>query len=145
MATVAFAIVVAFALAASGQTPADDLKALQGRWAEAEIEFDGKRAEKGFLLTISGSTLFMYTPYSPGKIVQAIEIDPTKTPKTIDFKEIIGPRKGETYKGIYKIESDRIVYCTQNLTFLRRPDEFRSIVSNADWWTVTTLKKSKKP
>ena len=40
-----------------------------------------------------------------------IKVDSSKTPQTIDFTYTAGPQKGQTVKGIYKIDRDDLTVC----------------------------------
>jgi uncharacterized protein (TIGR03067 family) len=52
-----------------------------------------------------------------------IRIDPTKTPKTIDYDMTEGPTKGKTHLGIYEIEGDMVRFCFA-APGLDRPNDF---------------------
>src|SRR5258705_8120867 len=80
----------------------NDLAQLQGEWAMASGAADGfeipaamlpnmKRVCRGNELTVmNGEQLIMKS---------LIALDPTKTPKTIDYQVIDGPTKGKTLLG----------------------------------------------
>ena len=40
-----------------------------------------------------------------------IRIDPSRTPKTIDYDMTEGPTKGKTHLGIYELEGDTVRFC----------------------------------
>jgi uncharacterized protein (TIGR03067 family) len=91
-----------------------DLAQLQGEWQMVsgvangfaipeEMTRNFKRVCKDDELTVTnGDQLIMRAK---------ITLDPTKTPKTIDFKVIDGPTKGKTQLGIYELTGDQLKSC----------------------------------
>jgi uncharacterized protein (TIGR03067 family) len=66
--------------------------------AKARITFRGDRAElKGFRVTFVRDFSF--------------KLDPTKQPKQIDVTFLDGPRKGETFEGIYVVRQSEMRIC----------------------------------
>jgi uncharacterized protein (TIGR03067 family) len=73
-------------------------------------------------LVVDGDT---YTPKYEGKdIAESFRIDPETAPKSIDFTYTDGPRKGETVKGIYRLEGDRYIMCRPLRAEDPRPTRF---------------------
>jgi uncharacterized protein (TIGR03067 family) len=92
---------------------AKELAKLQGTWKRASVEVDGKKPPPQVLefvtLTVEGDR---YTLEQAGqKRTGTLKLDPTKTPKQIDFVETAGPDKGKTFVGIYEIDGDTWRYC----------------------------------
>ncbi len=105
---------------ASADDPEGDSKAsgelqhLQGSWTfealrtgddEAKSETLGKR-----VFFVGGDS---FVVFDAGKIVQAgtLQVDPTKTPRTLNFVVKQGDHRGETLLGIYQSEDDLLKAC----------------------------------
>jgi uncharacterized protein (TIGR03067 family) len=75
-----------------------------------------------------------------GKIVS---IDPTKTPKEVDYTYTRGPLKDKRQKGIYTLDGDTFVDCfPEGAADSERPTEFKSTKENG--LTLVTYKRIKK-
>src|SRR4051794_3619039 len=103
-----------------------DIEALQGTWTMASLEINGEDVSKEQVqaakLVVEGDR---YTPvFDDRTISETFTVDPDQSPKAIDFTYTDGPRKGETVKGIYKLEGDRCVMCRALLAEGERPKEF---------------------
>jgi len=59
-----------------------------------------------------------------------IKVDSSKTPHTIDFTYTVGPQKGQTVKGIYKIDRDDLTVCRGLTEQVERPTEFAAPVDS---------------
>jgi uncharacterized protein (TIGR03067 family) len=102
-------------LAAASQT-ADakkELGKLQGTWNVVALEANGQKAPaeliKNAKLVFKGDT---YTFHSGDQVIEGmVSLDLTKTPKQIDAKQLSGPGKGKTRKGIYQLEGDDLKLC----------------------------------
>ncbi len=91
-----------------------ELAKLQGEWTMVtgvadgypvpeEMRSTGKRVCKGDELTVTvGGELIMKAK---------ITVDPTKSPKTIDYQVIDGPTRGKKHLGIYAIDGDTLKSC----------------------------------
>ena len=91
---------------------------------------DFKRVCKGDELTVTnGEQLVMRAK---------ITLDPTKTPKTIDYKVIDGPTKGTTQHGIYELTGDELKSCF-GAPDAERPTDFDS--KSGDQRTSTVWKR----
>src|SRR5262245_37018673 len=107
---------VAISLVAAESDPAikKDLDLLQGEWSMVSGTADGqpmpeemrkqmKRVCKGDETTVtSGGQVFLKAK---------ISIDPSKTPKTIDYEMLEGFTKGKKQLGIYELEGDTFKAC----------------------------------
>ena len=120
----------AISLAAAEDNPAikKDMDQLQGEWSMVSGSADGqpmpeemrkqmKRVCKGDEVTVtSGGQLFLKAKVS---------IDPSKTPKTIDYEMTDGFTKGKTQLGIYELDGDTFRSCF-GAPGAERPKDFTS-------------------
>jgi uncharacterized protein (TIGR03067 family) len=119
-------LVVLFALAAAitaaGAQNADgDAKLLAGTWVVVAAEDGGKKAEPliGARVVIAGNTLTLKIGEPAGGL--HFRLDPTKTPKQIDFEK----SKDETLRGIYALNGDTLKLCF-NTGSEKRPATFET-------------------
>jgi uncharacterized protein (TIGR03067 family) len=103
-----------------------DRERLQGSWAMVSLEINGEKAPEE---EVKAARLFVeggrYTPVFDERIIsESFTLHPELTPKAIDFTYTDGPRKGETVKGIYKLEGDTYVMCRAIKADDARPKEF---------------------
>jgi uncharacterized protein (TIGR03067 family) len=102
-------------------------KLVEGVWEEASLVRNGKEVEplkKGKrVASIKGEN---FTVRVGEEVFGAtIKLDPTKTPKAIDFKPLQGPNKGLTALGIYEVKGDELRICYAEVG-KERPAEFGS-------------------
>jgi uncharacterized protein (TIGR03067 family) len=100
-----------FASLAIADDAADkEAKRLEGTWKFVSLTSDGDEAKQEFIQkarwVIQGKTITFPGP-NEGKIT--FEVDPSRSPKTIDMTSVAGP--GKTAEGIYKIEGERLMIC----------------------------------
>ena len=117
--TIAFGLLV-FVARASADDPAGDSQAsgelqhLQGSWTfesfrtgddEAKPETLGKR-----VFFVGGDS---FVVFDAGKVVQAgtLQVDPTKTPRTLNLVVKQGDHRDETLLGIYQFEDNLLKAC----------------------------------
>jgi uncharacterized protein (TIGR03067 family) len=105
---------IALVRAEDNEAARKDLAQLQGEWSMVSGTADGfpipdtmlpnsKRVCKGDELTATvGGQLIMKAK---------ITIDPSRTPKTIDYDVIEGPTKGKKHLGIYELDGDTLKSC----------------------------------
>jgi uncharacterized protein (TIGR03067 family) len=89
----------------------DDLNALQGTWSLVSDVRDGKDVPDDVVsrttLVIKGDRFTFPEDASVGTGPSGtFQIDPSRTPKAIDSTPSSGPRKGETWLGIYEVDGD---------------------------------------
>lgn len=113
---------------AEGAASESDAERLAGHWVMASLVINGENAPDDqvstAMLIVEGTH---YTPKYEGKdILETFKIDPDTKPRSIDFTYTDGPRKGETVKGIYKLEGDRYIMCRPLRAEDPRPSEFAS-------------------
>lgn len=138
-------------LASSSLRAADDeavrkeIAQLQGEWSmvsgsangqpmPAEMLKQMKRICKGDETTTTmAGQLFMKAK---------ISIDPSKDPKTIDYRMTDGPTKGKTQLGIYEVDGGTFKSCFAS-PGAERPTDFSS--KPGDGRTVSIWKREKQP
>ncbi|MBI1832352.1 MAG: TIGR03067 domain-containing protein [Planctomycetes bacterium] len=132
-----FLFASALAAGRAGDQPSD-LDRLQGTWVVVSLIEKGKAvaAEEAATIeiVIDKDT---YTAFEKGKIVvkYQFKLDPTKTPRQVDFTYLVGDDKGKTEPGIYVIEKDQVRFCLDE-DKKGRPTKFEG-----DSFSVLTLKK----
>jgi uncharacterized protein (TIGR03067 family) len=112
--------------AEESSTQKADLASLQGEWSMTTGALDGadlpeamarqfKRVCQADEVTVTnGSQVVMKAK---------ITLDPTKTPKTIDYEVLDGPTKGKKHLGIYELDGDTFKSCFA-APDTERPTEF---------------------
>jgi uncharacterized protein (TIGR03067 family) len=118
--------VLAVTLLLAPAEPADDLSHLHGTWTMVSRELNGEELAgeqvKTGKLVIEGNH---YESVLGDRSMSAtLKLDPKCSPKAVDFTYTEGPRKGETVKGIYRIENDRFVICRTLRDEDSRPTRF---------------------
>jgi uncharacterized protein (TIGR03067 family) len=105
---------------------AKDLEAMQGAWTMVSIEVNGRAVAENQVKT--GRLLVKGDKYAltmgDRTITSTVMLDPSTTPRTIDLTFDNGPTTGQTVKGIYKIEGDRLTVCRGLSRETVRPVEF---------------------
>jgi uncharacterized protein (TIGR03067 family) len=131
--------------AADDEAVKKEIAKLQGEWSmvsgsangqpmPAEMLKQMKRVCKGDETTTTmGGQLFMKAK---------ISIDPSKTPKTIDYQMTDGPTRGKTQLGIYEVDGGTFRSCFAS-PGAERPTDFSS--KPGDGRTVSIWKREKPP
>jgi uncharacterized protein (TIGR03067 family) len=121
------ALLVALQLAAAGDGEKGD-KALQGTWKAVKATVSGKEDKEAgkYRLIFKGDK---FTLEYAGKAVAKgqIKLDPSKNPKYIDLAIEKGKDdadKGKTIWGIYKVDGDKLTWCSVTSGMNDRPTEF---------------------
>jgi uncharacterized protein (TIGR03067 family) len=121
-----------------------DMALLQGEWSLVSGEIDAQPMPEEFVKTATrvakgdetivmvGGKIFMKATYT---------IDPTKTPKTIDYTMTDGPTKGKTQLGIYELAGDTVKFCFGS-PGKDRPTDFTTKESSGR--TLSVWQRSKK-
>ncbi len=108
-----------------------DVDAIQGTWKIVALEADGKQAPAEIVaalkLTFKGDTL-TFTPGEPGFSNYTYKLDPSVKPANFDMTHADGPKKGETNRGIYLLEGDRLKICFGKAD--SRPKEFTTTANS---------------
>jgi len=120
-----------------------DLEKLQGEWTMVMGEIEGqampeqmravmRRVAKDDETTITmAGQLFMKAKFT---------VDPSKTPKAIDYNMTGGPTSGKTQLGIYEIDGEQVKFCFGS-PGKERPTSFKMEAGDGRTLSVWTRKK----
>src|SRR5262245_54085172 len=106
-----------------------ELAKLQGPWrvvsAEENKEAVPNEIVENLKFVIKGDELTLAGVENIVKKVAKVKlvVDPSTTPKTIDFKIEAGSEKGTTVEGIYELKDDELRFCACTVGG-NRPQEF---------------------
>jgi uncharacterized protein (TIGR03067 family) len=93
------------------------LDGFQGTWKIVNLKANGESAPEEIVaalkLVFKDDTL-TFTPGEPGFKNYRYKLDPTTSPASFDMTHSDGSQKGETRKGIYSLEGDRLKICFSN-------------------------------
>jgi uncharacterized protein (TIGR03067 family) len=143
IAVLSIGVTVIAADAENNEAVKKDLSRLQGEWSMQSGTADGfvlpeamrtgfKRVCKGNELTVTnGDQVIMRAK---------ITIDPSKTPKMIDYDVIEGPTKGKKHLGIYEFDGSTMRSCF-GAPDMKRPTDFTS--KQGDKRTLSEWKRAK--
>jgi uncharacterized protein (TIGR03067 family) len=97
-----------------------DLKAMQGNWILNSHDVEAKWSLEGETLRVTLDDMVY---------VCKVTLDPTASPRTIDFFVQQGPNDvvGKITLGIYKIEEGQVIFCVRRPGESGRPTEFKDI------------------
>jgi uncharacterized protein (TIGR03067 family) len=149
LAAAAAALFVGAGLAAAADDKAElvkkDFKAVEGAWQPTTREVDGKKASEDDLkkAKLTFASEGKVTVERDGKTAMEgkwTNIDPTKTPKTMDTEITEGEQKGKTTLGIYEIDGDTLKICFA-APGKDRPTKFAA--GEGSGCTLVTYKRSK--
>ena len=118
--------------------PTGDEAKIQGSWAWAAAEFNGRRAHRenfaDFRRVFIGD---QWSNVKGGKPLEqgTFRLDPSRSPKAID---LIYP-DGQVYEGIYKLRGDVLEVCTA-LPGRGRPTKFASRADSG--WGLSLYKRA---
>lgn len=140
------AVTVSLAWAAEGDPAVKkDMAQLQGEWSMVSGSADGQPMPESMLkemkrichgdetTTTMAGQLFLKAK---------ITIDPSKKPKTIDYRMIGGFTKGKTQLGVYEVDGDTFKSCF-GAPGSKRPTDFTS--QPGDGRTLSVWKRQKEP
>ena len=107
-----------------------DLNGIQGTWKIVALEADGKQAPAeivAMLKFVFKDDTLTCVPGEPGFTNYKFKLDPATKPAGFAMTHADGTKQGETDKGIYALEGDRlkICFCSQArfpANLRRRPD-----------------------
>jgi uncharacterized protein (TIGR03067 family) len=94
-----------------------ELKRFAGNWVLDAGEMDGKKLSDEQIhkskIRGKGNRVILRTPHQSKKAIKArITLDPTKTPREMDFVRSAGPHKGQKLSAIYEfLGEDRYRIC----------------------------------
>lgn len=109
---------------------ADELEKFQGVWKQVSCNIDGvKNAAEEYgsqpRVTFAGFEYVVTGADGAVVIKGRFELDPTQTPKTIDWTDTFGAGAGTTIPAIYFLDGDRFLFCAAGEGRIR-PPEFSS-------------------
>ena len=105
----------------------------EGDGFSADFMKGSKRVAKGDEITVMlQGQLFMKAKFT---------LDPSKTPKTIDYSVTGGPYAGKTQLGIYELDGDKVKFCFST-PGKERPTDFTTKAN--DGRTLSIWKREKK-
>jgi uncharacterized protein (TIGR03067 family) len=110
---------------------ANDRKELQGEWQAVEVQQEGEKAPaeyvKKFRVVIKNGEI-TFSPPKGGSRKSNFKLDPSMSPKAIDFAPLDGKHKGKTVPGIYALDGVTLKICVGNSEddIKARPREFRT-------------------
>jgi uncharacterized protein (TIGR03067 family) len=121
-----------------------DLDKLQGTWVMAALDINGKTTPtdqfEGTTLTIKGDKYIVKVKDKTFEM--HMQIDPGKTPKTIDMSYKDGPKQGQVHKGIYELEGDTFKICRGLNPEQERPIDFTT-QPGSDLFVVTWKRENR--
>ena len=125
--------------------PGGDKQAILGAWQITDFEVKGKGPDEATLKKIKGAKWVFAADkvvvQTPGEndSPAAYKLDPSKSPKEIDFTPQDGPSKGTTEGAIYLLEGDTLKICAPGPESGPRPTEFAA--KEGGKTVVLTLKR----
>jgi uncharacterized protein (TIGR03067 family) len=130
-------------VAPTKSTVTPSAKTPQGEWVQMTVERggnlvnSGERAAKVHLF-VDGD---VFRSEVDGKLVSqwTIRFDPTKVPSEFDARIENGKFKGQVYRGIYRVEGDRWMYCN-GPPGSDRPADFSSPAGSSNTLVVARRK-----
>ena len=129
--------------AAEKDAAAKDLEKLQGEWVMLSGLADGGAVPEDMLRTSSRVCKGNETSVTIGSqlIMRAkFTIDPSKTPKNIDYDVLEGPAKGGKMLGINELEGSTVKFCF-GAPGAERPSKFESQLGQRRTFSVWERKK----
>lgn len=133
-------------LGASGESDERDQRKLQGTWTAKSIAFHGRQTLgdpiTDLRLVVAGNQIRLEGkgPELENYASFGYNLDPAKTPKTIDITITAGESKGTVMHGIYELNDDEWKLCVQ-LIGGNRPSAFKSSADSQDVVAVFTRAK----
>jgi uncharacterized protein (TIGR03067 family) len=122
---VAGLLLVAVTLAADTGAKGD-LDALQGAWSLVSVEIDGEPLAMEMLKDarlVVKAEKYSFT-LGDARLELRPKLYPDKKPKAIDLTVLDGSQKGQTLRGIYKLEGNTYTVCRNVEPGKERPTEF---------------------
>ena len=94
---------------------ATDLARLQGTWRQVDWEADGvarpeDELSAGVLTIIEGTEFFVRTTARELLLAGSFVLDASTRPKSVTWKDSMGPDEGKELPAIYTLDGDRFVF-----------------------------------
>jgi uncharacterized protein (TIGR03067 family) len=115
-------------IAADEPEKKDDAEAIKGNWSAVSMKVGGQPAPEAFVKSFQ--CRFDEKTYNNTVDKQVVEegsyrIEPSKTPKTIEFDIKTGQDQGKKQLGIYKIENEKLTLLLTQAGSTTRPKSFQ--------------------
>jgi uncharacterized protein (TIGR03067 family) len=123
-----------------------DQEAIQGEWMVTEFTVDGnpvpKDSRQGMLLVFKDDKMSFANPNRKDDRKFEFKLDPSKKPRTIDYKSLDGAFKEKTNFGIYEFVGDELKPCMHNADATDYPKDF--IPSKNDRLAIIVSRRAEK-
>jgi uncharacterized protein (TIGR03067 family) len=121
-----------------------DLDLLQGSWSVTALNVEGQKMSAGMLanaqIAIEGNR---FTSTGMGSVYKGtLELDTSKSPQHLTMKFDAGPEKGNTNRGIYKLDGDTLKICLATRGIVR-PSRFAAPAGSG--FALETLTRGSAP
>jgi uncharacterized protein (TIGR03067 family) len=133
-----------FGASAATAAPDDDKKdseRLQGSWKMASLNVNGEKVPDDAIemaKLVVKDDQYTITLGEQTTSAAKFTMDSSKTPKQVDFKYTEGLQKGQTAKGIYKLDGDTFTMCRSLTEEGDRPAEFTAAADSGRLLVVWT-------
>lgn len=111
-----------------GEESVPDIKQLQGTWEVVEFTANGKvipeEGRQGMKFEVTDATMRISARGRDSSF--QIQLNPSATPKTIDYTPQDGPFKNKINYGIYELQGDELKLCMHNKDADKPPMSFKS-------------------
>lgn len=144
MLLLTLSVCLAFVPDVTSDAAKTDIASFDGEWSMVSGERDGQPISADFMKQARRVCKNGETTVSFGDQVflkARFTIDPSKKPKTIDYKVLEGPNKDKTILGIYDLNGDTLKFCFSSPDE-KRPTDFKS--REGSGWTLSEWKRVKK-
>jgi uncharacterized protein (TIGR03067 family) len=89
----------------------DDLKKMQGEWAQVRFDLGGRADQvRNFTVVITGDRLRWFLDGKPF-VAWSITLDGTRKPREFDARGTEGSVKGSTFLGVYRLKGEFLTIC----------------------------------
>jgi uncharacterized protein (TIGR03067 family) len=138
-------VVLVYGSTAVGGDSKKDQEKMQGSWVvESFLDSDPKggipKDVLKDLVTVVKDDTLKVTIKDQQVVLMKFKLDPSKSPKAVDFTHLDGPEKGKTELGIYKFDGEKLVMAV-NDAGMARPTAFAT--KEGTKISVITLTKKK--
>ena len=134
----------ALSVLGAGGGPDESVGEIKGDWTIIAMKMGNRSAPddliKGLTSNFDGES---YTNKASDKVVEqgTYRVDPSKTPRTIDFAIKVGPDAGKRQLGVYAVDGETLTLCVSEAGSDERP---ASLTPKADSPAMTFVMKRAK-